>query len=298
MYLYKEETVRAYEEFASKMANLKVLQKVTHESFKKEVLACMEYSKGVENIHPDEQLPLSIQNMFFYCLKSGEARLYGHSKVTIQEQKDRLFHHKNKQYQWLLAEAYEIYADFLESLYACAGYSDNNLWAMSDFGSISCNDINGKDLSFYNVQASKKKDRPKSILNQFRRKFPEIQNVELDNKHGINLQLTLSLIQNFRHIIVHENGIVKDKKVFLKKVLTEACLYNGGNYNEKYLSYINQFFGGGEHANLILLLEKSHETDFPIQFITDRLGNFISLLVAHSALITEELLKHITKQSR
>ncbi|WP_210442775.1 hypothetical protein [Vibrio crassostreae] len=294
MSLFEKEVLDSYNKFAGRMSNLIVLQKVAKDSFSKEISACIEQAENLKDSQLGGDLPISAQNMTYYCLETGEARFYGFSKVTVEEQKMRLFEHKNKQYQWLLAEAYEIYAEYLETIYACAGYCDQNLWLMADFGNIPYSTKIKHDMHFYKQQASKKKDKPKSILTQFRRVFPCIESIEINNAHKINIQLSISLIKNLRHIIVHEGGIVNNKEMFIQKVLKECSLYNSKSPNEKHITYIDNYFGDKEYENLILLLEKTHTTELPLHMFTDRLGNLIDLLVAHASLITTELHKHIT----
>ncbi|WP_172562926.1 hypothetical protein [Vibrio furnissii] len=298
MSLFEKEVSDNYNEFASRMSNLRVLQKVAKDSFSKEMSACIESAESLKGSQLGDDFPISAQNMTYYCLETGEARFYGFSEITIEEQKMRLFEHKNKQYQWLLAEAYEIYAEYIETIYACAGYCDPSLWLMADFGNIPYSENIKHDMEFYKQQANKKKDKPKSILTQFRRVFPKIESIERNNAHKLNIQLSISLIKNLRHIIVHEGGTVNDKEMFIQKVLKECSLYNPKSPNENHLAYIDSYFGDKEYENLILLLEKTHTTEFPLHMFTDRLGNLMELLVAHASLITTELHKHITKHLR
>lgn len=283
------------EEFAGKMANLIVLQKVTLDSFSKEMSACIEYASNLENSAFGSDFPISVQRMHYYCLETGMLKTYGYNKVTVDVQQNRLFEHKNKQYQWLLAEGYEIYAKYIETIYACAGYCDQSLWLMSDFGNTPYLAKIERELSFYKLQASKKKETPRSILTQLRKVLPHIEYVEKNNKCKKNVQLTLSLIQNLRHIIVHCGGEVKDKEAFIKKVLQESCLFNDKTQNNEYRDFINYYFGDGDYGNLILLLEQDVSVNSGIKTYIDRLGSLLNFLVSHAAMITMELHKHITK---
>ena len=47
---------------------------------------------------------------------------YGYKERRLEDQKRAVWRHKNKQYQWLLAEAYELFEDFIESAYGFAGF--------------------------------------------------------------------------------------------------------------------------------------------------------------------------------
>ena len=66
------------------------------------------------------------------------------SKRSVKDLKLSLFRHKNKQYQWLLAEAYELFEDCLEMLYAYAGYKNTDLWPLQDFGAVKFSELDSK----------------------------------------------------------------------------------------------------------------------------------------------------------
>ena len=64
---------------------------------------------------------------------------------TYEQTSNDVFFHYNKQMQWFLVEAYEIYEKFIENLYSLMGYLDNDFWNLSDFGEIQFNDILNKN---------------------------------------------------------------------------------------------------------------------------------------------------------
>jgi hypothetical protein len=63
--------------------------------------------------------------MTFYDAITGNVIFYDHKKLSIEDRYLHIFIHKNKQYQWLLAEAYEEYEDYLENIYAYYGKVNN-----------------------------------------------------------------------------------------------------------------------------------------------------------------------------
>jgi hypothetical protein len=116
------------------------------------------------------------------------------SKKTSIEDYIRIAHlNKNKQYQWLLVDAYEFFLIFIKRTFACAGYVDPNFWNASDFGNISISDISGKDLKWFMDKAETKKNVVQPFINHFRNKITTLSKTE--NKCHIDaLKVKLSLI--------------------------------------------------------------------------------------------------------
>jgi hypothetical protein len=227
--------------------------------------------------------------MTFYDAKTGTLRVYGHLERNIEDRYLDTLLHKNKQYQWLLAEAYEEFEDFLEKVYTYQGMKDNNFWPLTDFGSASLSDLKNKDFEWYLKQAAKKKDIPNSVLKIFRKKYQQVNSTENTNKLNVNLALAIALIEKLRHIIVHKGGVVSDKQNFIKITLESVGLYSNGNPNEEYLGFINQYFGTEEHENLIRLLEIKIRDDIPIYIEHDVLGGLVGYMMAYAFLLLESI---------
>jgi len=198
--------------------------------------------------------------------------------------------HKNKQYQWLLVEAYEAFEDYIEDVYAYAALLDINLWPCRHFGNISLSELSNKDFNWFRNRVNRIKDKDKdNILNQFRNKFNDIEEIEKTNKLNVNLRLTLILINNLRHIIVHNGGIVGDKAEFSKKVLKDAGLYNNGKPNKRHVIFINNYFGSEEYDNNIVLLEVRIMPEIPIDISINRLDSLTGNLMSYAFLIAQYL---------
>ena len=147
--------------------------------------------------------------MLFYDAKTGEARsIFGRREISVEDRMKAVVLHKNKQYQWLLVEAYEAFEDYIEDVYAYAGLIDKNLWPCRHFGNISLSELSNKDFNWFRnkIDTIRNKD---SISNQFRKVFSNIEEIETKNELNINLKLTIVLIENLRHIIVHKGGMRK-----------------------------------------------------------------------------------------
>jgi hypothetical protein len=207
----------------------------------------------------------STQNMFYINPADGTHAFYGQKRSTIEDMIEATQLHKNKQYQWLLAEAYEEYEDFLELAYANIGFNNPEFWPLSDFGNISLTEINGKSWDWYLQQSRNKKGIPESLLNYFRNKLPKFALLERENKLEKDLRLSIALISQLRHHIVHTGGKVIQRETFIKKVLNSVGLYNGGNPTEENRKLVEMYFLGGKHTEVIGLLEVplKHESALP-----------------------------------
>lgn len=208
-----------FESYSSKMTQLCLYQRAMQDIAKKELEKLAEYEKSLE-IHPElKEHSLSLHKMTFRIASNGEHFVYGRKKLSIEDRRLSVFLHKNKQYQWLLSEAYEEFEDCIERLYAYAGFTNNDFWPLKDYGGITLSEIETKDFNWFEEQASNKKDAPSSIINKFRESFPLIKKTEEENKLNVNLRLAITLIEYLRHVIVHRGGTVHDKYKFKELVL-------------------------------------------------------------------------------
>jgi len=275
-----------FESYSSKMTQIHLYQRAMKNIAKKELNELYQYEKSLEE-HPDlKELAFSHDNMFFLNAKDRTHIFFGSIKSSIEDKQLVIVLHQNKQYQWLLAEAYEEFEDFLERIYAFVGFSDNNFWPLQDYGNITLNELKEKPLVWFEEQA-KKKNKPLSIVSKFRESFPEIAALEIENGLKINLRLTIVLIEQLRHIIVHRGGTVSDKSEFIKKVLKKSGLYNNGKADEKYVSYINSYFGSPEFENTIVLLEIGFKTKIPLGMHVNVFSALSGYLMAYAHLVYE-----------
>jgi hypothetical protein len=235
--------------------------------------------------------------MTFYDARTGIIKFYNHKKRSLEDRYLHVLLHKNKQYQWLLAEAYEEFEDYLENIYAYYGGINNAFWPLQDYGNISLSELGNKDYAWYAEQAKKKKDIPHSILNRFRKQFPELMTVEATNKLEINLSLAVTLIEKLRHVIVHKGGKVSSKEAFIKLTTQQSGLYNNGNISRDYVNFINLFFGQNEYENLITLLEIRVQPEIPLDIHVSLFDKLTGYLMAYAFLIYEYINSSIARQN-
>lgn len=251
-----------------------------------------QYVVDIEKLPKEYQIDnISMHNFSFYSATDGIIRFYGNKKISIEEKYDFIIIHKNKQYQWLLAEAFEEFEDFIENIYAYIGFKDNNLWLLSDFGNITLDILKTKDYSWFQEKSKNKKNVPQSILERLRMIFPKIADIDVNNKLNVNLKLAIILIENLRHIAVHKNGIVDNKDEFIKSTLQKAGLYNNGNPKTEYTQLISQYFGTSEHENYILLLEITHRPhpNLAFEISTNMFESLTNYLLAYAFVCVETI---------
>ncbi len=271
-------------DFYSAVSLIQFYQRLIKKNIKKELIESHDTLNNLSNIDDEDIKTLhgqSIDAFFFYNPITGHIQPYECKRTLINEKENIIHFHKNKQYQWLLAEAYELFEDYVESLYACCGYTDKSFWQLADYGTISIDEIDGKDYSWFLKRARDRKGGIKEILAQFRKKIPELENIEKNNSTGLNLRLSISLIENLRHIIVHKNGMVTSKDNFIKKVLSESGLTN----NNDAKNVINSFFGQNEYENLIVLLEQFMLNSPAISIETNRHEHLVGDLIGYTYLL-------------
>lgn len=282
--------------FYEKMTQIVLYQRAINNLMGIEINELIEHSKFLDDNPQLKELDASLNNMFFNEPFSGGPVFYGHKISSIDERINAACLHKNKQYQWLLAEAYEEFEDFLEAAYASAGYYDKSFWPSSEYGGIPIGEVSEKDWTWHLKQVRFKKGLPNSIFTVFRTKFPEMSKIEKYNKLDFDLKFTFSLISQLRHHIVHTSGEVANKDIFIKKILDGVGLFNNGNPNKKFIEYINNFFGGGEHENTINFLERTGRKDVPFRVEINPLDILFRFLLAHAFIISESIFAHQEKR--
>jgi hypothetical protein len=261
------------------------IKKITDENLK----SLTEYANSLKENNLLAGFPSSLHNIYFYSAKDGTARLLAHKSSSIEDNINSTILHKNKQYQWLLAEAYEVYEDFLQNIYAFLGYNNNELWPLSDFGAITLNELKTKEFIFFQKQAKNKKDIPHSILSKLREILPKYMALEANNKINKNIKLMIILIEKLRHIIVHCGGVVQDKNEFIEGIFQKAGLFNNGKYDKNVYEFILGFFGDEQYKNTISLIEIPVMPELPIRAEINRVDILINTLSASVHAICEEI---------
>ena len=137
--------------------------------------------------------------MYFDDPTTGVLTPYGFSKSSAEDRLQLIGKQKNRQYAWLLVEAYEEFEDYIEHIYAYIGKREVNDWYLDDFGKIRLADLSHKDFAWY-LDAVRRKyhGASKRILNRLRTLYPELEIVEKTNALQVNLRVAIELTRQLQ----------------------------------------------------------------------------------------------------
>lgn len=277
-----------FEKFEQEVHELSFYADIVQESYDKYLSMIKKHKKNNSNIDFH-----SFARPVYFDILNNQEKIIGDLKVTktFNQTYDDVVFHFNKQMQCLLVEAYELYEDFLETLYATMGYLDNDFWNASDFGEIQLNDIVKKDKNWFFEQINKKKEKPYSIIEVFERR---LQVAKYSNKKtpATNYQFVMNLISEFRHAIVHDRGFL-DKTVLKDKLVTKKGI-NGSTLIKEYETYINIYYGENEYKSLICLTTIRSDSDIEGLLINyDRRTILTQYILSYAHLLTQLSIKYL-----
>ena len=172
---------------------------------------------------------MSVRSMGFRDPESGDYVRYGATTSRAEDRVRQVIRQQDRQYGWLLVEAYEEFEDFLEKTYAWLGKHDSRAWRDRERGSIQCPEASQQPFSRYleTLRNTPALD-PRAILGRLRHVYPILEETERQNKLNRNLRLSVELIANLRHKIVHARGTISNRNGFVEQVLKNCGLWNNG----------------------------------------------------------------------
>lgn len=229
----------------------------------------------------------SVNRMHFHKALTGELDSFGGSNQTIDECISATIIHKNKQYQWLLAEAYEAFDKFLTHSYVFLGIEQFGVWPLSDYGNNRLSDLKLMDWNARLELIKNKQSKVTHILTQLRKCFPEFAKAETSNALQINLKVLVVMCQKFRHHIVHDGGYINDPDHLTKKILDEATII--GKARDAQEGFIRSYMGQHDGRTVVSLLEIASE-DSPLSGLGahyDICDQLLKFLVSYAHLIKE-----------
>jgi hypothetical protein len=281
--------------FLDRLTDIALYQRAAKETAKKELKELNTFAMQLkEHIYPDD-FGDSFDAMRFRDPITGESKRYGFRQSSLDDRVMQVILQKNKQYCWLLVEAYEEFEIFIKGIYAYIGKHNNASWLMHDFQNIQLSEISSKDFQWYVDCAKNKKDIPQSIISRLRILYPEISTFETKNKLNIDLQFAIKTIERLRHIIVHRGGKVASKDEFIKDLLNRAGKWNNGRPDQSNKDFVENFFGTGDFSNTVMLLEMKIPHKIPLDIYIDLYGELSEYLVAEAFLICQCVSKTGTK---
>lgn len=249
-----------------------------------------EHLKGQEtrrlqaNMSPSQIV--GMQNLSFRTADTGRHHFYAFKDITIQAQIDALVRQTNRQYQWLLAEAYELFEDFLENAYACAALENKNLWPLRDFGTLTFDELTSVTFDKLLELAKSKQGKPQTLLHPLREKLPRMKILETRNHLDVNLWFKINFIEKLRHHIVHTRGVVADKQQLTKDLLSKMGIYNNGKPEKEYLELIDAYVRPDGDAHVVRLLNVELSANGPFAMHLDMFDSLSDGLLAYAHLLT------------
>ncbi|HBV7029290.1 TPA: hypothetical protein MD441_002419 [Escherichia coli] len=196
---------------------------------------------------------------------------------------------KNKQYQWVITEAYELFEDYIKKIYAHTVSIHDHFWSPSEFKNVQI-EQNGDMEAYYNAIKRNNK-APKKILKVFRRKLPNFRDVEINNKIGKNYRFEITLIELLRHTIVHNAGKFTDTEKFITKVLDESSI-SGKTRNNLEIE-IRQYIAKEKDSDIIMLLEAPSEKLGYMGWHFKKAEYLLGEILEYSLIIKNELIAYL-----
>ena len=247
-----------FDTFRERVAEVELFRKVVKETTQKEI------ARFGELAHADAENPLqeglshfmSSQSMSFCDPETGILRPYGFDESRVEDRLHQLVRQQNRQYGWLLVEAYEEFEDFLERTYAWLGKHDWRAWRLGEFGNIRHPELQTKPFDWYlDAVRGKFAQDPKAILNRLRDLDPRFASTEARNKCRRNLRVSIELIANLRHKIVHARARISDRNSFIERVLKQSGAWCDGRPKAEDRELVETYLSPDPNDCFVRLLE-------------------------------------------
>lgn len=247
-----------FEVFCNRVAEVELFRKVVKETTQKEIARFRELARADAESPLHEGLShfMSSQRMSFCDPETAYLEPYGFNESRVEDRLQQLIRHQNRQYGWLLVEAYEEFEDFLRRTYAWLGKHDWRAWRLGEFGNIRYEELQSKPFDWYLDAVKSKFGRdPTAILDRLRDLDPDFASTEARNKCRRNLRLSIELIANLRHKVVHARAQVSDRSGFIEQVLKNSGAWCNGEPKAEDLELVETYLSPDPDDCFVRLLE-------------------------------------------
>ena len=208
-------------------------------------------------------LKISTHNMSYRNIDTNAPVFYDVTERGFDEVREDLISYRNRQYQWVLVEGFELFEAFTSASYAAF-------------------------KTQLPVEAIPKDDRSLSAkLNALRKASPRLVFRETRNARGMNYRSAMALIELLRHVIVHRGGWIQDEARFIVRLRSLVQRSNSGAADPDIERDSRFFLYKGTHGTEVCLLEYP-ERDSGHAY-TDRLGTLLGWLLSYSDCLKTEL---------
>ncbi len=213
----------------------------------------------------------SFNSLFIRNIENNQLTHVGKNENSMEDLLRTVIQQQNRQYQCFLVEAYEVFEDYLDSLYE-----------------LICQ--NGA-LQF----DEKIKNKPLKKLRKIRELFKTIELLERKNPEKIDYFFMIILISVLRQYIVHERGVVPDIEKFQKDILEPLGTLPSELKIDDYKNEILSYVGKKDNQHFIVLLEQNHREDKRFNGVRyhDTLNELIKILIAYAELLNIFCLRYL-----
>ena len=222
--------------------------KINHDEFRSSIERLFFYQSEVlsssgatitklNHNHPDDEIALA-ENYYYLSECTGKKEYFGSRVYEKETFVAKLIDIRNRQYQWMLAEAYEEFKKYVVAQAKLVVLSPR---------------LDSEQVAKFEKRINGGRDIPSSLLSFMRDNLTGFSKHESAYGSDLNLRFAYTLVRFFREQIVHERGVVWDKKSFIDKVISKSGI-SGKNANLS--NHVYSFFGSGDNENTILLIEK------------------------------------------
>jgi hypothetical protein len=277
-----------YENFAKTITEIEFYHRTAFQTSQRELDTLYNPLKYRNEFFDTSHSDVSMHQMYFMHAETGDQCLFGDTAMTLDIRKKDVTLRLNKQYQWLLAEAYESLESLIKQVYAFCGHRDRNTWPLFDFGNILFSELHEKDFEWHYARIKEKKSAT-DILKQFRKIYPIFKALETDNALSINFHYQIILIGQLRHVIVHQGGNLNDTDPFIQKIFELAGIPLKSDKSDKLRASINNLFRKNTNASSIYIVEPNIFTAYPFYALDSHFSKLVSSIVAFGNLLSESV---------
>ena len=276
--------------FFEKCSDLELLERAIRDTARKQLQVTAENQTRWKEVGGSMESGASHHNMTYRSLTDGNHVFYDSRSRTYEQISQDIHFHQNKQFQWVLAETYELFEDFIEICYAYAQHLNPPVWKTAEVDRLTP----ASDGSYSLDEMLRLATDPRMTgdtfakLHRFRAKYPQLRAAESRSPLHEKPSFVLALIELLRHVIVHNGGKVGDRKAFTQRVLSKAGLLNNGNPDSALLDDINEFLRDWQGSTVVVLLDAPMR-ELPGGYVS-RLGYLTNFLLAYASFVHTDLL--------
>lgn len=282
-----------YEDFTSRLGDVQHYRSLTASVAEAEWRRLHQW-KLAADADPTKSRLLSMQNMTFREATTGKAVLYHFRETSVDERLSGLVKHTKRQYQWHLAECYELFEDFLVRAYAWSGHQDPSGWSLRDFGGVTWGEVMGRDFDWFLALAKNKRDAQLSIMRHFAELLPAVKSGVEKNMLGGNLFVAVTLVAHLRHKIVHAGGVITDRDEFAESVVQKLGF--SGTAKKKQIQFMSEVMWLDGDGLISLLKVPVPGAPAPLQLHHDVFDGYVSYLLAYAHHLTVHMTTHFGKE--